>query len=247
MVTNTFNCLACGKQIPAAYSKCPWCGAKVSASLGYKGRQSFIKTVLLPAITIIILSFILILIFMTRYKEEPVTVNYGTVKYCVLNNLFYDRSVYQIMVPPKERDRYKVVVVKACPPEIVAEVEKLTLRRMKKYADPEAVTRDQRTNEFVRNHSQWEGMNAWLAARGRIAIGMTKDQVELVLGSPIKKSLYSKEGDTYERWYYGDSLYGIVSTDHYAEFKGGRLVDFEITSSDKKEVDEIRRQRYNDF
>jgi hypothetical protein len=230
MTQITRPCSHCYRTIPGDRKCCPWCGN------GEEQREELFsdefRNLVLICIFLVLLAAAAYrhVYYGTRiYPYEKVPVKVGEYKNCPASGANYDIQIKTILVSRMDSDKYGIKKIIACPPEALADGEKPMVTVFRKgNVDVDLLKRDKKANEVRAKYPKMSRSAAWFVGRGRLAIGMTKQQVVAVWGHHKKEDHFTHNGLRIERWYFGDPVYDLVVMDRFADFMDGKLVDFSV-------------------
>ncbi|HOO57625.1 MAG TPA: hypothetical protein PLN69_12440 [bacterium] len=162
------------------------------------------------------------------YPKMPVGVQLGTVWICPLDGKEYDRDVKEIKVPRSEAGNYGISVEEYCPMEAMIEWQDLSQEEFERLINYDKLKEDPLVREVLKRHPKWNPVAAWFVSRRKVALNLTVEQLEEIVGKPLKEvTMDTRHGLVY-RYYYGDPLYGLEIKGFYVDILNDRVVDHQI-------------------
>ncbi len=230
----TRPCPNCFRTIPSEWTNCPWCG-----NLFFKAKKKHDRRRALGNITwtlfVLTVAFSVIGIAYNRrflYPEKMISVKDGTYKHCPLTGADYDFDVVTVRVPRESAGLYGVRAVQACPPDIFNDDKKHKVQDLQNIiVDKTRLRNDEKVKSIRKIYPEMKPEAAWFVGRGRLALGMTIEQVTAVWGKPIGREVFTDNGLQKERLAFGDPVYGLNISCRFADFVDGQLIDFKVNKT----------------
>lgn len=236
-------CPRCYHTMPADRVSCPRCGCLAQPSLEEKKHHAVEILYKVIVILCVVAAGVLLVVRDYQYKKldyyykyiypvkvymnEKVPVRIGSYKHCPINGENYDMRVRTIKVPRKKKGLYRVKVYKMCRPEVFAGRRLSSLSDLNnKLLDRSKITGDRRTEMIKKLYPEMSWQASWYMARGRLAVGMSRDEVLMTWGEPAEKLYFERNGINIERWRYKDPVYGLEVTNRYADFESNELAKY---------------------
>lgn len=245
---------------------CPRCGREMSVaeslSAGLLGGWfSRLSWPLQTLIMLVLFGSVAMAIVGTVYRGDieqmysrKVEVRSGTIYRCSQCDRIYRREVKTLMVPVRERRKYRVVEKQGvcdecgnrrvrvttgeriqcerCGAVLKDTVHTLTVRAAdaKRY---KLIEKSQglcdackRATDICRRHPDWDFDVCRDIADKRVRVGMTEMQVRLAWGDAAGVTTTQVGQQEEVRWTYGDPVYGVPVPNRFVVFREGRVTTF---------------------